>query len=60
MGINILSLFDGMSCGQIALEKVGVKVDLIVTDPSYKVTSRGNSGNSGGKTLIKGFNFSKK
>jgi len=27
MGINVLSLFDGMSCGQIALEKVGVKVD---------------------------------
>jgi site-specific DNA-cytosine methylase len=26
-GINVLSLFDGMSCGQIALEKVGVKVD---------------------------------
>ena len=26
-GINVLSLFDGMSCGQIALEKAGVKVD---------------------------------
>jgi hypothetical protein len=26
-GINVLSLFDGMSCGQIALEKVGVKVN---------------------------------
>lgn len=26
-GINVLSLFDGMSCGQIALESVGVKVD---------------------------------
>jgi DNA (cytosine-5)-methyltransferase 3A len=26
-GINVLSLFDGMSCGQIALEKVGVKLD---------------------------------
>jgi len=25
--MNILSLFDGMSCGQIALEKVGIKVD---------------------------------
>ena len=25
-GINVLSLFDGMSCGQIALERVGVKV----------------------------------
>ena len=25
--MNVLSLFDGMSCGQIALEKVGIKVD---------------------------------
>lgn len=27
MGINVLSLFDGMSCGQIALERVGIEVD---------------------------------
>ena len=27
MGINVLSLFDGMSCGQIALERIGVKVN---------------------------------
>lgn len=26
----------------------GVKVDAIITDPPYKVTSRGNAGNSGG------------
>lgn len=25
-GINVLSLFDGMSCGQIALDKLGIKV----------------------------------
>ena len=25
--MNVLSLFDGMSCGQIALQKLGVKVD---------------------------------
>ena len=25
--MNVLSLFDGMSCGQIALERLGVKVD---------------------------------
>ena len=25
--MNVLSLFDGMSCGQIALEKVGFQVD---------------------------------
>lgn len=27
MGINVLSLFDGMSCGRIALERAGIKVD---------------------------------
>ena len=27
MGINVLSLFDGMSCGQVALERIGAKVD---------------------------------
>jgi site-specific DNA-cytosine methylase len=27
MGINVLSLFDGMSCGQIALEKAGIEVN---------------------------------
>lgn len=27
MGINVLSLFDGMSCGQIALEKLGIEVN---------------------------------
>jgi site-specific DNA-cytosine methylase len=26
-GVNVLSLFDGMSCGRIALERAGVKVD---------------------------------
>ena len=26
-GLNVLSLFDGMSCGQIALEKAGIKVN---------------------------------
>ena len=25
--MNVLSLFDGMSCGQIALDRLGVKVD---------------------------------
>jgi site-specific DNA-cytosine methylase len=25
--MNVLSLFDGMSCGQIALTKIGVKYD---------------------------------
>jgi len=26
-GLNVLSLFDGMSCGRIALERVGIKVN---------------------------------
>ena len=26
-GITVLSLFDGISCGQIALERSGIKVD---------------------------------
>lgn len=26
-GLNVLSLFDGMSCGQLALDKLGVKVN---------------------------------
>lgn len=25
--MNALSTFDGMSCGQIALERVGIKID---------------------------------
>lgn len=27
MGINVLSLFDGMSCGRVALERAGIEVD---------------------------------
>lgn len=27
MGINVLSLFDGISCGQVALERAGIEVD---------------------------------
>ena len=27
MGINVLSLFDGMSCGMIALERAGIEAD---------------------------------
>lgn len=27
MGLNVLSLFDGMSCGQIALKELGIPVD---------------------------------
>ena len=27
MGINVLSLFDGISCGQVALERLGIEID---------------------------------
>jgi len=27
MGINVLSCFDGISCGQVALERAGIKVN---------------------------------
>ena len=27
MGIKVLSLFDGMSCGQLALQRLGIEVD---------------------------------
>lgn len=40
--MNVLSLFDGMSCGQIALEKAGIKVDNYfaseIDEPAIKVT----------------------
>lgn len=43
------------------LIKNGVRVDLIITDPPYKITARGNGGNSGGmfqrkkSTMVKSF-----
>lgn len=41
-GINVLSLFDGISCGQVALERAGIKVDKYyaneVCEDSIKVT----------------------
>lgn len=27
MGLNVLSLFDGISCGKVALERAGISVD---------------------------------
>lgn len=40
--IKVLSLFDGMSCGQIALERVGIKVDTYyaseIKETAIKVT----------------------
>ncbi len=41
-GIKVLSLFDGMSCGQIALERAGIKVDTYyaseIEEKAIKVT----------------------
>jgi DNA (cytosine-5)-methyltransferase 3A len=39
---NVLSLFDGMSCGQIALNKLGIKYDNYyaseIDEPAMSVT----------------------
>ena len=35
----------------------GDTVDMIFTDPPYRVTSRGNAGNSGGMLKTKSFKF---
>jgi DNA-cytosine methyltransferase len=42
--MNVLSLFDGMSCGQIALKKLDIKVDKYfaseIEEPSMKITMK--------------------
>ena len=42
--MNVLSLFDGMSCGQIALERAGIKVDNYfaseIETPAIEVTMK--------------------
>lgn len=64
-GINVLSLFDGMSCGQIALNKIGIKYDnyysseidkyaIQVTQHNYPKTIQ-----IGDVTKIKGENLQK-
>lgn len=47
--MNKIELYNG-DCLKVMddLIEQGIKVDLIVCDPAYKVTSRGNAGNSGG------------
>lgn len=39
-GINVLSLFDGMSCGRIALERVGIKVNNYLASEIKKTAIR--------------------
>ena len=42
--MNVLSLFDGISCGRIALERAGIKVDKYfaseIKDIAIKVTQK--------------------
>ena len=58
--MNVLSLFDGMSCGQIALDRLGIKVDKYyaseIEKPSIKVTKKNypNTIHLGDVTKIKG------
>jgi len=45
----MLNLIQGDCLAEMdKLIEQGVKVDVIITDPPYKITSRGNGGNSGG------------
>lgn len=43
-GITVLSLFDGMSCGQIALSRAGIKVDRYIASeidgPAIQITKK--------------------
>ena len=41
--MNVLSLFDGMSCGQIALDKLGLKVDNYFASEIKKHAIRSNT-----------------
>lgn len=60
MGINVLSLFDGISCGQIALERAGIDVDNYfaseVDKYAIQVTKRNypNTKHIGDVTKVKG------
>jgi DNA-cytosine methyltransferase len=63
--MNVLSLFDGMSCGRIALERAGVKVDNYfaseIEQPAIEVTMKNhpNTKQLGDVTKIKGEDLSK-
>ena len=48
-GEGVIDLYNG-DCLEVMdkLIREGVKVDVIITDPPYKITARGNGGNSGG------------
>lgn len=63
--MNVLSLFDGMSCGQIALNKIGIKVDKYfaseIDKHAIKVTQHNypNTIQLGDVTQIKGSDLPK-
>jgi DNA (cytosine-5)-methyltransferase 3A len=64
-GINVLSLFDGMSCGQIALEKAGIKVKNYfaseIDEYAIKITQKNyqDTVQLGSVTDVSGFGFPK-
>lgn len=64
-GINVLSLFDGISCGQVALERAGIKVNKYfaseIEESAIKVTMKNypNTIQLGDVTKIKGENLPK-
>ena len=63
--MNVLSLFDGLSCGQIALNKVGIKYDKYfaseIDKPAIKVTQHNypNTIQIGDVTQVKGSDLPK-
>lgn len=65
MGINVLSLFDGMSCGQIALNRAGIEYDSYyaseIEESPIKVTQHNypNTIQIGDVTKIKGSDLPK-
>ena len=44
MGINVLSLYDGMSCGQIALSELGIKINKYYASEIEKKCYQGDTG----------------
>ena len=64
-GLNVLSLFDGMSCGQIALQRAGIKVDNYfaseIDEAAIKVTQHNypNTKQIGSVTEVKGVELPK-
>ena len=64
-GINVLSLFDGMSCGRIALERAGIKVENYFASEidkyAIQVTKHNypNTKHIGDVTKVKGTNLPK-